>query len=159
MTDIDWTIPACSVTPHFTVKDLIWLPQWGRLATENDGLNDEIKANLCKLALAMESIRAFLGGVPIISHVAFRPVAYNTLVRGAPNSSHIKGLAMDWHAHGLDCDAVRKAIIEGKVLDALDLYMEHLDGANWVHINLNDGVERSSRYFVPLIAKPEPTQS
>lgn len=145
---IDWTKPESLVTEHFTVREMLYLPSWGRLATEADGLDDTIKSNLRRLAASLESVRAFLG-VSIHVHVTYRPKAYNALIGGAPNSSHVKGLACDFDCPGLTCDEVRQKILDNKLLDALDMYMEDGMGTNWVHLNLDDGVARRQRFFKP----------
>ncbi len=78
---------------YFNYGELITLPSWGRLATIEDGLTEEIVDNLMHLALKMDSIRRHFNK-PINVHCAYRPVEYNKLVGGAPNSAHVLGKAI-----------------------------------------------------------------
>ena len=158
MNNINWLDPDSKVTTNFTVHDCLFLPSWGRLANESDGLNDEIKENLINLCAKMEVVRNFLGNIPIITHVCYRPEAYNTLIGGAPNSYHCKGLAIDFNIEnyiGNDgCDKVRELL--KPQLENLDLRMEDISNKtnrNWIHLDLgkpginSDGTTR--RYFKP----------
>jgi len=137
-------IPGC---PHFTWKEALWLPQWNRSANEEDGLNDEILGNLEATFRALESLRAFFGK-PIKVHVAYRPDAYNRLVKGAKNSAHTKGMAVDFSIPGLSCDDVREKIIQNKLLEALGLRMENLSGSNWIHVDTREPGP-GGRFFKP----------
>ena len=149
---IDWTDPKCKVSKYFSVKEAIWLPQWARLANEADGLTGEIKDNLISLLIKMDNIRELLGK-PVTVHCCFRPPIYNTLVKGAKNSAHLKGLAIDFssdvtpEALGVDCNKIREILIPK--LEELDIRLE--DNGNlapWVHIDLYKPFN-NNRYFKP----------
>lgn len=151
---INWLDPKAKVTENFTVRELCWLPSWGIMHQPNE----EEQANLLKLANKMEEIREFIGKA-INVHVAIRPSSvncpgsgyhgrnYNSSVGGAPNSAHQKGLAMDLNFYSMTCDEARY-ILERELIK-FDLYMERKPGSSWVHLNLEDGVKRSNRYFIP----------
>src|SRR5271169_2535406 len=70
---IDFTNPKSLISEHFTVGELCMLHAWGRLATEEDGLD---KSKIIMLAHMAEEVRGFLG-LPIVVHCGFRSVAYN----------------------------------------------------------------------------------
>src|SRR5260221_11699355 len=56
-------------------------------------------ANLSKLALALERVRATaLAGAPILITSGYRCQRLNTLVGGSPNSAHMLGSAADFIA-------------------------------------------------------------
>ena len=129
---MDWLNPKTKLTAYFTVGEALTLPQWNRMADASDGLTEKHKANLIKTFLVMDKIRGLLGK-PIIVHVAYRPPEYNKLVKGAKQSAHLFGLAVDFHAVGMTCDEVR-VILEPKLLE-LNIRMEDLDHSNWVHID------------------------
>ena len=145
---IDWTNPAAKVTEHFCVKDCLWLPSWGRLANESDGLNDQIKQNLYNLCLKMEVIRAFCGGLPINVHVMLRPITYNAIIPGAAlHSAHIEGLACDFDVQTRDCDLIRQKLLP--MLEQWSIRMEKRPGENWVHIDMRPVATGGTRYFLP----------
>lgn len=153
--DIDWTDPACQVSPHFTVRDAIWLPQWERLSLPSDGMTPAVCASLVRFILGpMEDIRSALGNKPIITHVTYRPPAYNALqsVGGAPGSAHQclgPWAAMDWHLEGSLCDDVRKKILDLGLLEFLGLRMENKPGAGWVHLDNAPTGANGRRFFTP----------
>jgi uncharacterized protein YcbK (DUF882 family) len=144
---MNWADPKAKVSAYFNVKEMIYLPRWKRLANESDGLDDEVKANLLHLAAKMDMIRMHFN-TAIRVHVTYRPKEYNELIGGAKRSSHIGGFACDFDIPGIDCDLVREKILDDGLLEKLDLYMEHKDGSNWVHLNTDDGIVRN-RYFKP----------
>jgi uncharacterized protein YcbK (DUF882 family) len=131
---------------YFTVKEALYLPTWGRLANENDGLDAKVKANLIRAFSVMDKIREIFGK-PVIVHVAYRPRAYNTLIGGATQSAHIFGIAVDFHIAGITCDEARN-ILKPK-LEELKIRMEDLPGSSWVHIDLRQIPSGSRRFFRP----------
>lgn len=133
-----------NITPHFTWREALYLPQWNREAGADDGLTDKVKQELIKVFDRLERIRGFLGSKPVIIHCAFRPVEYNKLIGGAPASAHIEGKAVDFHIQGLDCDVVRDFLKLN--LDLLGIRLEDNPGSNWVHIDTRDS---NNRYFKP----------
>ena len=143
---INWSDGTSKVSPHFSVHEALWLPTWGRLATEADGLTLEIKANLILLFDRMEVVREFVGKA-INVHVTYRPKLYNKEIKGATNSAHIYGKAIDFDVAGMTCDAVRKLIVPKLV--AWDMRCEHLDGTNWVHLDTKSVGSSGTRYFIP----------
>lgn len=138
------TAPQPLLTKHFTVKDSVYLPKWGRWATPADGFTPAIAQRLLKMFLKLEKIRELLGARPIKVINAYRPPAYNKLVGGAANSYHMKGGAIDFVVIGMDCDMVRNLLIPHLV--DLGLRMEDRPGSDWVHID--DG-ESTPKFFKP----------
>ena len=145
---IDWTNQEDKVSSNFSVKDCLYLPQWNRLANEVDGLTDEIKDNLINLCAKMEVVRHFLGDKAIIVHCCYRPALYNALVKGAPNSSHKIGKAMDFHVEGLGsvegCLSVREILVPK--LEEFELRCENHSGS-WCHVDFE--TPHPNRYFIP----------
>lgn len=139
------------IANHFNYKDALWLPQWNRMADENDGLNDEILSNLKALFDKMDQVRDFFG-LPIIVHVTYRPEAYNQLVKGAKNSSHKFGMACDFHVAGLDCDDGRQKILDANKLEEWNMRMEDISDKelrNWIHLDIKELTPGGNRYFKP----------
>lgn len=150
--DINWLDPKCQITPHFTVKDALWLPSWQVLHQPSEAE----KANLFKLMNKMEEIREYLGR-PINVHVTLRPLSvnapgspyhgrnYNAAIGGAPKSAHTLGLAMDFNPYSMTCDDARAAL--ERELVPMNIRMENKPASNWVHIDLMP--PNPNRYFKP----------
>ena len=145
MPDIDWTDGSQHVTPHFTVKDCLLLRNWGRLATEDDGVDlDKILAT----AQMMEKVRAALG-CPINVHCMFRSKDYNIeqkILLPTGNDVHAQSLACDF-----DCNSTM-SIQEVKdklepLLGQLGIRMER-GTTSWVHCD-SRAPGPSGRYFTP----------
>lgn len=147
--EVDWNDPHCKVSKYFTVKEALWLPSWNRMANASDGLDDNVKANLINIFIKMDIVREFLGK-PIRVHCAYRPDAYNALVKGAKNSSH-KALddcaAVDWDCNE-PCDDTRAKLLPK--LEELRLRMEdNGPGAPWVHLDDRTPPPGHPFYFKP----------
>lgn len=143
---IDWTNPHHRISKYFTVSEAIYLPKWKRLATE-DELTDITKGNLVQLFAKLDIIREFFGA-PIIIHCAFRPGPYNKLVGGALNSTHMFGMAADFHVRiAYDCDKQREMLLP--MLAELKLRMENLPGSDWIHVDTRKPSDETRRFFKP----------
>jgi uncharacterized protein YcbK (DUF882 family) len=143
---IDWKNPHQKISVYFTVKDALWLPQWNRLAKVEDGISPEIFANLLALFKQIDTVRALVNR-PIIVHVAFRSKSYNKLVKGAAASSHIFGMAVDFHVQGMDCDVVRKLLVPK--LEEWKMRCEDLPGSSWIHLDTREVPAGGRRFFKP----------
>lgn len=152
MGNINWQYSTDKISTHFSVNDALYLHKWGRLANESDGLNNEIKENLINLCAKMEVVRHFLGDLPIIVQCTYRPEEYNKLVKGATNSAHKYGMAMDFVVQGYEgndgCDKIRSLLVPK--LEEFGLRMEDISDRldrTWIHIDVRDPVH--NRYFKP----------
>jgi len=107
--------------------------------------DEDIARNIIETANRMQSIRDILGK-PIKVTSWYRPANYNKHIGGAKNSYHIQGLACDFCVSGMLPDAVREILLD--FLDNLDIRMEDMPGASWVHVDL--GVPNAGRrFFLP----------
>ena len=145
---VDWSDPKSPISKHFTVKEALWLPSWGRMANETDGLNDEIKSNLIKTFTWMDQVRDHFNA-PICVHVTYRPEAYNALVKGAKSSQHLIGCAIDFDVQGLECKDAIQDILDNGLLESIQLRMEN-NGPEPTWIHLDSRIPGSAgRYFKP----------
>ena len=152
--DINWEDPESPISVHFKVREALWLPSWQVLHIPSD----EEKENIAQHAEKMDLIRDFLGA-PLHVHCWIRPGAlnnpdsdhngedYNAFVKGARNSSHKSGKAVDYDAAGLNCDDVR-AKLEPKLVE-FGLRMEKMPGGNWVHNDSAPVLLGGHNYFIP----------
>lgn len=114
------------------------------MANAQDGFNEHIGINLIQLCEKIDKVRDFVGW-PFIVHNTFRPFMYNELVLGARGSAHMKGMAMDFHAHGIDCDELRALLLPK--LEDWNMRMEDLPGAAWCHMDISPVI--NMRFFKP----------
>ena len=141
---IDWTNPSIQVTEHFTVKDCLYLHNWGRLATEADGADFDRLTELC---FALEKVRDILN-CPMRVHCIFRSEEYNKSIPGAPTSDpHSRSMACDFDCQPfMSCDDVKNTLLSH--IEELGLRMEDNGaGATWVHIDLCPVIH--NRFFKP----------
>ena len=130
---IDWTNPQDQVTEHFTVKDVLFLHNWNRLATADDGANFEKLEALCQ---KLEEVRAALG-CPMSVHCMFRSASYNLEQNILPPTG------MDVHAMSLACDfdcnsTMSIEDVKAKLqplLAQLGIRME-FGTTTWIHVDL-----------------------
>jgi uncharacterized protein YcbK (DUF882 family) len=137
--------PQDKISKYFTYKEALWLPQWNRCATSEDGLTDDHIQNLKELFTKMDEVREFFGA-PVIVHVSFRPQIYNAQVNGSKRSAHMEGKAVDFHVKGLNCDDARAKLLPK--LDELGFRMENLPNSGWVHLDTRVPGP-SGRFFKP----------
>ncbi len=148
---IDWNDEKSLISRYFTVREALWLPTWGRLATEADGLTDRIKGEIEFFAQeVMDVLRGALAA-PILVHCWFRPPAYNALIGGAPKSPHMSTghwSACDFHLAGFGttegCADTREWIMP--YLAPLGIRMEDIVGP-WVHCDSMPPLSGQPRFF------------
>lgn len=152
---IDWSRSEAMISRYFSVHEVLWLPSWRCEASEDDGLTDEIKSEIVRLAKKLDIVRERIGE-PIVIHSWYRPRAYNKEIGGAKNSGHQSlgpWSAVDFSAgmpgcssRGESCDKLRAMIMPW--LEELDLRLENNGkDAPWVHLDTKEVV--LSRYFRP----------
>jgi hypothetical protein len=141
---IDWTDATHHITPHFTVGDAITLHSWNRLATEDDGLDDDVKEKLITLCQKMEQVRTHLG-FPMNAHCLFRSVKYNEeVLHSLPNDVHSFGCAIDFDCSpNLTIEEIKDKM--EPVLEDFGIRMEK-GTTSWIHLDLKEPGP-SGRYF------------
>jgi hypothetical protein len=85
------------LSENFTLDEFVVSQTAARRGIENT-LSPEVLANLKRLAQALETVRSALGGVTVLISSGYRAPALNRAVKGARNSAHVLGLAMDFAA-------------------------------------------------------------
>lgn len=150
---VDWTNPAVKISRHFTVKEALWLHQWECMHTPSE----EEKKQILNHAQNMDKVGDILG--MLIVHCWIRPILnnpasphhgqdYNALVKGAKNSAHKYGKAVDFNPLVGTCDEGKEILIPK--LEELGLRMEDLPpGSNWIHLDCNELAPGGHRLFKP----------
>jgi zinc D-Ala-D-Ala carboxypeptidase len=122
---------ANNLSEHFTLDELTISQEGERRGLDNTP-NPAVIANLTRLAVVLEQVRALLGGKAMHINSGYRSPAVNAAVGGVPTSAHVDGLAADFTAGTFgSCLEVAKAI-EGSGIKYDQLIYEH----TWVHLGL-----------------------
>ena len=132
------------LTEHFSVEELSYTDH-----REFDNTpNAEETANLERLALLLEEVRALLNK-PIIVNSAFRSEEVNKAVGSKPSSQHRLGCAADIRVPGVTPDAVVKAVIAARL--PYDQIIREFD--RWTHISVPNTKEMTPRRQALIIDK------
>jgi hypothetical protein len=116
------------LTEHFTLEELTATSH-----REFDNTpNEQEQTNLKRLAEFLESIKAVLGGKPIMVNSAFRSKAVNDSVGSRDSSQHRIGAACDFRVPGMTPDEVVRAIIASGL--PYDQIIREFD--SWTHISV-----------------------
>lgn len=159
MQNIDWSNPKSKLSKYFSVEEAIFLREWNRLATAEDGLNDHVKEQLVRIFVeVMDPIRELVGR-PIYIKSAYRPKAYNVAIGGAQFSAHMctaEYAAVDWWTDadgdgdkdGKDCDDLKQLLMPR--LESMKIRMEdNGPGARWIHVDNKPIPIGGNRFFKP----------
>lgn len=123
--DLHELIPG---SKYFKWNEALYLPRmqaYARPALSN-------QANICKVAMALDRVREHFGK-PITINSWLRPLEYNKLIGGAPQSAHIQGLAVDFTVAGVSPQVVTQTLAKDKSLWPGRI---ELDAITWTHADL-----------------------
>ena len=124
-----------NLSPHFSLAELT-----GSQVATRQGIDNTpapaIVANLTRLAILLEQVRALVGA-PITISSGYRSPALNKAVGGAGNSAHVLGLAADISTNNLAPKALALLIRQSGILFDQLIYE-----GTWVHIGLSAGAPR-----------------
>jgi len=147
---------------YFIWKEALWLPKWGRAATEDDGLNSDILEAIINFTENyLDPLRDYLN-VPFVVHCWYRPPEYNMFVAGAGRSPHQSltsignGMycsAIDFHPVFENMTEIESCIKGTKTINSIlceySLRMENLGSSPvWIHID-NVPTQNAFRFFIP----------
>lgn len=100
--------------------------------------------NIVMVAEKLQAIRDYFNS-PVTITSWLRPLKYNTFIKGATDSAHLYGMAVDFNVVGHSAEEVRKELIPQ--LETMKIRMENITG-DWVHIDIRKpGPE--GRFFEP----------
>ncbi len=117
-----------NLTAHFTLEELTTT---SHREFDNTPNGDEI-ANLIRLALFLELVKAKLGGKPFMVNSAFRSKQVNDSVGSKDTSQHRLGCAADIRVPGMSPDEVVRAIM------SFGLYYDQIirEFDSWTHVSI-----------------------
>ena len=121
-----------NLSPHFTLAEFLVSQEAARRGIDNTP-SPEVVARLTRTALALEAVRIRLG-VPIIVSSGYRCPALNAAVKGARDSAHITGDAVDFIAPKFGGPAtVVSALVDAGI--EFDQLIEEHGPSGWVHLS------------------------
>lgn len=133
------------LTEHFTLEELTHTDH-----REFDNTpNDAEKANLERLALFLEEVKAALGNKPVMINSAFRCKQVNDAVGSKDSSQHRIGCAADIRVSGMTPDEVVKTIIASGL--GYDQIIREFD--RWTHISVPNTPDAHPRKQALIIDK------
>lgn len=124
-----------NLSPHFSLAELTGSQVATRQGIDNTPV-PAIIANLTRLAMVLEQVRALVGA-PITISSGYRSPTLNKAVGGASNSAHVLGLAADISTNKLAPKALAMLIRQSGILFDQLIYE-----GTWVHIGLSAGAPR-----------------
>ena len=138
------------LTEHFTLEELT---DTSHREFDNTP-NEAERANLERLALFLEQVKAALGNKPVMVNSAFRSKKVNDAVGSKDTSQHRIGCAADIRIPGMTPDEVCRAIIaSGLPYDQIirEFYNPEAKAGGWTHIsvpNTPDGTPRRQALII-----------
>ena len=119
-----------NLSPHFTLEEMTRSDYAARKGWKNDP-DDKTIANLKRLAVLFEQVRAELG-CPVIINSAYRSSKVNSAIGGSKNSQHMLGCAADIRGVNKSPDDLMLHIIGSDI--KYDQLIREFD--SWVHISV-----------------------
>ena len=136
-----------NLSPNFTLEELTHSEIAERQGLDNTP-NEDVKANLVRLARFLEEVRRALGR-PIMVNSAYRSPQVNAAVGSKPTSQHCIGCAADIKVPGLTPDNIVKELLKTNL--EYDQLIREFD--SWVHISIPSKFADKPRKQVLIIDK------
>jgi len=134
-----------NLTEHFTLEELTHTDH-----RELENIPNETElTNLKRLAEFLETVKAVLGGKPIMVNSAFRSKAVNDAVGSKDSSQHRVGCAADLRVPSMTPDEVVKAVIASGI--GYDQIIREFD--RWTHISVPNDPNGTPRKQALIIDK------
>lgn len=134
-----------NLTEHFTLEELTTT---SHRQFDNTPNADEI-ANLTRLAMFLERVKAKLGGKPVMINSGFRSKQVNDSVGSKDTSQHRIGCAADIRVPGMTPNEVVRTIIDSGL--PYDQIIREFD--SWTHISVPSNAGLFARRQALIIDK------
>lgn len=134
-----------NLTEHFTLEELT---HTDHRQFDNTPNGDEV-ANLTRLAMFLEQVKAALDGKPIMVNSAFRSKQVNDAVGSKDTSQHRLGCAADLRVPGMTPDQVVRAIMAKGL--PYDQVIREFDA--WTHVSIPNTASAAPRKQALIIDK------
>ena len=134
-----------NLSPNFTLDELTYTDH-----REFDNTPNESElSNLKRLAAFLETVKAAVGGKPIIVNSAFRSKQVNDAIKSSDRSQHRLGCAADIRVPQMTPDEVVRAIIAAGL--PFDQVIREFD--RWTHVSIPNTLEAKPRNQKLIIDK------
>jgi hypothetical protein len=143
------------MTPNFTLAELTVSETAERHGIDNTPTPEHLE-NLQRLAEFLETVKAALGGKPVMINSAYRGPAVNEKVGGSKSSQHMVGCAADIRIPGMNPDQVCRAIIAADLpFDQLirEFYDPAKAAGGWTHVSVTNTAGSTPRKQALIIDK------
>jgi len=134
-----------NLTEHFTLEELT---HTDHRQFDNTPKGDEV-ANLTRLAMFLERIKAALGGKPVMINSAFRSKQVNDAVGSKDTSQHRIGCAADIRVPGMTPDQVVRTVMASGL--PYDQIIREFDA--WTHVSVPNSPDLAPRRQALIIDK------
>ena len=134
-----------NLTEHFTLEELT---HTSHREFDNTPNGDEV-ANLTRLAMFLEQVKAALDGKPIMVNSAFRSKQVNDSVGSKDTSQHRLGCAADIRVPGMTPDQVVRALLSKGL--PYDQIIREFD--SWTHVSIPNTASSAPRKQALIIDK------
>lgn len=135
-----------NLSTHFTLEELTRSELAARRGFDNTPGEPEL-ANLHRLAALLESVKAAVGGRPVMINSGYRSKAVNDALGSKDSSQHRLGCAADLRVPGM----TPRAVIEACVANAVSFDQIILEFDAWTHVsvpNTPDAKPRGSKLII-----------
>ena len=134
-----------NLTEHFTLEELTIT---SHRQFDNTPNADEI-ANLTRLAMFLERVKAKLGGKPVMINSGFRSKQVNDAVGSKDTSQHRIGCAADFRVPGMTPNEVVQTLVDSGL--PYDQIIREFD--SWTHISVPSNAGLFARRQALIIDK------
>lgn len=124
------------LSPHFTLRELVKSSDAIRMGIDNTP-SEEIAENLRAICeTILEPVREHYG-IPFTPNSGYRSPELNTAIKGAKNSQHMLGCAVDIEVPGVSnydlADWIRTHLVYDQVI--LEFHKSGDPNSGWVHVS------------------------
>jgi len=134
------------LTEHFTLQELVGSQEGARRGIDNTPSPDIVR-NLIRLCdQILEPLRNAISR-PIVVSSGYRCQALNDAVKGSKNSDHLRGLAADITAPGMDLDELAEKV--RTLAPYVPLRQCIKEFAQWIHVSCTPENDDYAADFVP----------
>jgi zinc D-Ala-D-Ala carboxypeptidase len=136
------------LSDHFTLDEMVLSQTAAREGIDNQPGPREVN-NLRRVAALLEQVRALLGNRPVHVSSGYRCPALNAKVKGAKNSAHLQGLAVDFTVPAF---GTPRQVAEALARSGLPFDQLIYEYGSWVHLGLCEATQTPRRQVLTYLS-------